>query len=409
MKKWTVLLLVAVLTVPLFAQGSGPIYIGAVYPLSGSLAPIGTNCRRGIDFAVEEINSKGGVLGRQIEIIYGDSVGDPKTGMAEAERLITTKNVVALIGAYQSAVTNVVSEVAQRYKVPMITAISTADPITTRGYQYFFRLAPTNMMYLRDMIQYSYDVSQKFNLGYKTVGFITDNTLLGQESLKWGKYWAKEIGFTVVKEIQYSNNTVDLSSEVLTMKRANPDILVVDPYISDAILLTKTLHEQGFAPHIMIGKASGLIDPSFIPAVKDLAMGITTSLEWNTDIPKAQETNKRFMAKFNINMNGHSAETYTTIKVLTQAFKQAGSVDRDKVRDTLASLVIDKKFSDGSSIILPYEMIDFENFSNEAGSHTNQNKYARITIGQIKNGKYVTVWPFDSAAEDPILSLKKVW
>lgn len=409
MKRWTVLLLVAVLTIPLFAQGSGPIYIGAVYPLSGSLAPIGTNCRRGIDFAVEEINSKGGVLGRQIEIIYGDSVGDPKTGMAEAERLITTKNVVALIGAYQSAVTNVVSEVAQRYKVPMITAISTADPITTRGYQYFFRLAPTNMMYLRDMIQYSYDMSQKFNLGYKTVGFITDNTLLGQESLKWGKYWAKEIGLTVVKEIQYSNNTVDLSSEVLTMKRANPDILVVDPYISDAILLTKTLHEQGFAPHIMIGKASGLIDPSFIPAVKDLATGITTSLEWNTDIPKAQETNKRFMAKFNINMNGHSAETYTTIKVLTQAFKQAGSVDRDKVRDTLAALVIDKKFSDGSSIILPYEMIDFENFTNEAGSHTNQNKYARITIGQIKNGKYVTVWPFDSAAEDPILSLKKIW
>jgi len=409
MKRLTVLLLIAFLAVPLFAQGSGPIYIGAVYPLSGSLAPIGTNCRRGIDFAVEEINSKGGVLGRQIEIIYGDSVGDPKTGMAEAERLITTKNVVALIGAYQSAVTNVVSEVAQRYKVPMITAISTADPITTRGYQYFFRLAPTNMMYLRDMIQYSYDVSQKFNLGYKTVGFITDNTLLGQESLKWGKYWAKEIGLTVVKEIQYSNNTVDLSSEVLTMKRANPDILVVDPYISDAILLTKTLHEQGFAPHIMIGKASGLIDPSFIPAVKDLATGITTSLEWNTDIPKAQETNKRFMAKFNINMNGHSAETYTTIKVLAQAFKQAGSVDRDKVRDTLASLVIDKKFSDGSPIILPYEMIDFENFINEAGAHTNQNKYARITIGQIKNGKYVTVWPFDSAAEDPILSLKKVW
>ena len=409
MKRWTVLFLVAILTVPLFAQGSGPIYIGAVYPLSGSLAPIGTNCRRGIDFAVEEINSKGGVLGRQIEIIYGDSVGDPKTGMAEAERLITTKNVVALIGAYQSAVTNVVSEVAQRYKVPMITAISTADPITTRGYQYFFRLAPTNMMYLRDMIQYSYDVSQKFNLGYKTVGFITDNTLLGQESLKWGKYWAKEIGFTVVKEIQYSNNTVDLSSEVLTMKRANPDILVVDPYISDAILLTKTLHEQGFAPHIMIGKASGLIDPSFIPAVKDLATGITTALEWNTDIPKAQETNKRFMAKFNINMNGHSAETYTTIKVMAQAFKLAGSVDREKVRDTLATLVIDKKFSDGSPIILPYEMIDFENFTNEAGSHTNQNKYARITIGQIKNGKYVTVWPFDSAAEDPILSLKKIW
>lgn len=416
MKKALIALLLVALALPVFAAGqaeagadTGPILIGAVYPLSGSLAPIGQNCKRGVDFAVEELNAKGGILGRPVEIVYGDSVGDPKTGMSEAERLITTRGVVALIGAYQSAVTNVVSEVAQRYKVPMVTAISTADPITTRGFEYFFRLAPTNMMYLRDMVQYSYDVSKKYNLGYKTVGFITDNTILGQESLKWGKYWAQQIGLQVIGEVQYSNNTVDLSSEVLTMKNKNPDILIVDPYISDAILLTRTMHEQGFVPHIMIGKASGLIDPSYIPAVKDLATGITTSLEWNTDIPKAAETNQRFRAKFNIDMNGHSAETYTTIKVMAEAFEAAGAADREKVKAALTDLVIDGTFSDGSPIVLPYEMIEFSNFTNEAGSHTNQNEHARITIGQIMDGKYVTVWPFESAAKEPIKSLKEIW
>ena len=140
MRRMLIALLLIALALPVFAAGgaeqageTGPILIGAVYPLSGSMAPIGQNCKRGVDFAVEELNAKGGILGRPVEIVYGDSVGDPKTGMSEAERLITTRNVVALIGAYQSAVTNVVSEVAQRYKVPMVTAISTADPITTRG------------------------------------------------------------------------------------------------------------------------------------------------------------------------------------------------------------------------------------------------------------------------------------
>lgn len=335
MKRLMIILLLVALALPVFAAGGaekasdgGPILIGAVYPLSGSLAPIGQNCKRGVDFAVEEINAKGGILGRPVEIVYGDSVGDPKTGMSEAERLITNRNVVALVGAYQSAVTNVVSEVAQRYKVPMITAISTADPITTRGFEYFFRLAPTNMMYLRDMVQYCVDVSNRYNMNLRTVGFITDNTILGQESLKWGKYWAEEKGLRIVGEVQYSNNTVDLSSEVLMMKNRNPDILIVDPYISDAILLTRTMHEQGFIPHIMIGKASGLIDPSYIPAVTKLATGITTALEWNTDIPKATSTNDKFKAKFGVDMNGHSAETYTTLKLLADAFKASLAVPK---------------------------------------------------------------------------------
>ena len=322
--------------------------------------------------------------------------------------MITNRNVVALVGAYQSAVTNVVSEVAQRYKVPMITAISTADPITTRGFEYFFRLAPANMMYLRDMVQYCVDVSNRYNMNLRTVGFITDNTILGQESLKWGKYWAEEKGLRIVGEVQYSNNTVDLSSEVLMMKNRNPDILIVDPYISDAILLTRTMHEQGFIPHIMIGKASGLIDPSYIQ-LSQMATGITTALEWNTDIPKATSTNDKFKAKFGVDMNGHSAETYTTLKLLADAFEIAGAADREKVKVALTNMKVDGKFRDGSPIILPYEAIEFSNFTNEAGSHTNQNEHARITIGQIVGDVYVTVWPFESAAQEPIKSLKEIW
>ncbi len=415
MKKLLVLAIAVVMILPLSAgaqsedAGGGEILIGAVYPLTGNVAPIGQNLKKGIDFAVEEINSNGGVLGKQIKIVYGDSEGDPKTGMAEAERIITSRDVDIMLGCYQSAVTNVVSEVAQRYKIPMLTAISTADAITTRGFEYFFRLPPTNMMYLRDMVQFAYDMSEKYNLGYKTVAFITDNSLLGQETLKWGKYWANEIGLTIIGEEQYSNNTVDLSSEVLTTKRLNPDILIVDPYISDAILLTRTMHEQGFVPHVMIGKASGLIDPSYIPAVGEQANGISTALEWNTDIPKAASTNAKYKEKYEINMNGHSAESYTAVKILAQAFETAGTTDKEVVRQTLEDMVVNNTFNDGSPIILPYNMIDFAEFTNQAGTHTNQNKYATITIGQIIDGVYQTVWPFENAAVEPIKSLRDEW
>jgi len=384
---------------------TGPIRIGAVYPLSGALASTGVNIKRGIDMAVEDINAKGGVLGRKLEIIYGDHQGDPKVAMSEAERLITQQNVPMLLGAYQSGVTEVVSQIAEKNKTPLLTAISTADVLTTRGYSYFFRLAPTNMMYLRDMIQYVVDCNQKFGFNYKTVGIIADNTLLGQETGKWSKYWAEQKGLTVVKQILYTRDAADLTSEVLTMKSVNPDVLVIDPYVSDAILLIKTMHEQGFKPKIIIAKASGIIDPNFLKNVKQQGEGITTAVEWNKGMSKGKELNAAFEKKYGIPMNGHSAEAYVATWIVKTAIEKAGSEDRDKIRAAMATLKIEKNFPNGPEIMLPYDTISFQNIELAGTKHTNQNASATLGIAQIKGGEYKTVWPFAVAEMKPEIPL----
>lgn len=387
------------------ATTSETIKIGAVYPLSGAVASTGQNIKRGIDMAVEDINAKGGVLGKKIEIIYGDSQGDPKVGMSEAERLVTQQKVPVLIGAYQSGVTEVISQVAEKNKTPLLTAISTADVLTTRGYNYFFRMAPTNMMYLRDMLQYVVDCNQKFGLKHETVGIIADNTLLGQETAKWSKYWAEKLGLKVVKEVLYTKDAADLTSEVLTMKSVNPDVLVIDPYVSDAILLIKTMHEQGFKPKIIVAKATGIIDPNFLKNVKEQGEGITTAVEWNKGMAKGKDINAAFEKKYGIPMNGHSAEGYTAMWVLKTAIEQAGAVDREKIREAMAKLKIEKKFPNGPEIILPYDTITFQTVDLAGTKHTNTNASARLGIAQIKGGEYKTVWPFDVAEMKPDIPL----
>jgi branched-chain amino acid transport system substrate-binding protein len=381
------------------------IKIGAVYPLSGALASTGQNIKRGIDMAVEDINAKGGVLGKKLEIIYGDTQGDPKLGMSEAERLITQQNVPMLLGAYQSGVTEVVSQVAEKNRTPLLTAISTADVLTTRGYKYFFRLAPTNMMYLRDMVQYVVSCNKKFGLNNKTAGIIADNTLLGQETAKWGKYWAQQKNINVVKEILYTRDAADLTSEVLTLKALNPDVLIIDPYVSDAILLIKTMHEQGFKPKIIIAKASGIIDPNFLPNVKQQGEGITTAVEWNKGMTKGKMINAAFEKKYGITMNGHSAEAYMAVWIIKTAIEKAGAPDRDKIREAMAKLKIVKKFPNGPEIMLPYDTIAFQDIEMAGVKHTNQNPYATLGIAQIKNGEYKTVWPFAVAEMKPIIPL----
>ena len=128
-KLWVIgfsLLWVLFLSVSVYAQPK-VIKIGAIYPLTGNLATTGLDCKRGVEMAVEIINGKYDLSlplakteglpnlgGAKIEIIFADSKGDPKNGMAEAERLVTQEKVVAVIGAYQSAVTKTASQAMTR-------------------------------------------------------------------------------------------------------------------------------------------------------------------------------------------------------------------------------------------------------------------------------------------------------
>jgi len=397
-----------IVTYSVFAAGEEEVVkIGAIYPLTGSVASLGVNCQRGVEFAVDEINSKGGILGKKVVVEYGDSTGDPKVGMSEAERLITQKGICALVGCYQSAVTVVVAQVAQKYKIPMMTAISTADTITSKGYNYFFRLSPTNMMYLRDMVQLIVDYNQKYGTSLTRIAVMAENTLNGQETAKWSKYWAEKMGLEVIVEIMYSHNAADLTSEILTLKKEAPDVVLIDPYISDAILLVKTMHEQQFNAKMIISKASGIIDPDFIPAVGEQANGISTCVEWSEDFGKGKEISDAFEERFGVAMNGHSAEVYTALWTLKTAIEQAGEPDPVKIQSILTNIRIDKEFPDGPIIILPYDAIEFKNIEMVGTLHTNQNTYSRVSLSQILDGKYKTIWPFDVAITEMQLPVWK--
>lgn len=387
------------------AASGDTIKIGTLYPLSGDVAAIGNNIMRGIEFAVEEINAAGGVKGQKLEIVKGDTQGDSKIAMSEAERLITQENVVAILGAYQSGVTEVVSQTTESYQVPMVTAISTADQLTTHDYEYFFRMAPSNMMFLRDMVQYLADLKDEAGKEIKTIAVCADNTLLGQETSKWAQYWADQNGIEFLGEVLYTKGAADLSTEVLQLKSMNPDALVVDNYISDGILLTKTMAEQGYKPEVMIAKATAYIDPSYIPAVGAAANGITTAAEFNPGA-KGKEITDAFKAKYDVEMNGHSAESYTAAWVLKTAIENASSVDREAVKEALSSLKIEGSFPGGSEIILPYDVIEFTDTEFNGVAHKNTNTGAKLTILQIQDEAYQTVWPFGIATAKPEIPAK---
>lgn len=405
MKKVLTVLLVASMAMGLVcangAKESGkdsstqPIKIGAMYALSGNNAAIGTNIMRGVDFAVEMINAQGGVNGRMIEIVRGDTQGDAKVGRSVAERLITQDKVNAIVGCHQSTITQIAAQVCEQYQIPEITAISTVDNLSTFNFKYFFRMCPMNSLYVENQYMYLKDLAAQTGKSIKKVAIFADNSNIGQELIRCSRIFAPKYNMEIVAEIQYNNGATDLTSEVLALRNANPDAVLCESYISDAILLTKTMKEQNCTPPVIVAKANGFADPSYIPATKGISNGVASVVEWNPDLSKGQDINAKFKAKYGVDMNGHSAESFTAIWILKTAFEQAGTTDGTKVRDVLASLDIQGSFPNGPEIILPYDRIKFGDMELDGVKHTQNNIYASVAIAQIQDGAYKTIWPFE--------------
>ena len=381
---------------------SETIKIGTIYAMSGGNAAIGENILRGIDFAVEEINAKGGVNGKMLEVVRGDHAGDAATGKSEAERLITQEHVDVMMGCHMSVVTEVVAQVCQQYGVPMITAISTLDRLSDedhKDYDYFFRLCPLNSVYVEDMLKYLVDSKEQTGEEIKTVAIFTDRAAIGQELIRCVELFADDYGLEVVAEVDYSSNATDLSSQVLALKQANPDAILCDSYIGDATLFIQTLKEQNYTPKMIVAKANGFTDASFIPNLGSAANGVASVVEFNSDLTNGSEINKEFYDKYGVNMNGHSAESYTVVWLFKAAIEAAGSTDGEAVKNALSTLVIDGEFEGGRKIVLPYSRIEFASEYEIGGEkHYRDNTYASVAIAQVQNEEWKTVWPFEFAS-----------
>ncbi len=415
---WTIIVIIIVIVViaaVLLMQGGGPaakeVKVGVVLPLSGKLAETGADLKRGIEFAVEQINKAGGIKslgGAKLVVVFGDSAGKPETGAAEAERLITEEKVVALLGAYQSAVTKTVSEVAERYKVPHLNPDSTSPALTARGYKWFFRTTPHDEIFAKQHVEFVNWLNKKYGNQIRKVAILHEDTEWGTKTAEaWKKYFS-QAGYEIVKVVSYHAATItSMDSEIDTLKAANPDIVLAASYVSDAILFVQTAKQRDFNPKAILAQDAGFINPSYVQQVGKDGFYIFSREVFNWDleekVPKLKEVNSAYKAKYGVDLNGNSARDYTGVWVLYYALEEAGKKAspsnleefRKAIRDALASLEIS-----GSELIMPWKGVKFD--------ETGQNVLGQgIVVQMMEDGKYHTIYPEEFATVEPIFPMPK--
>ena len=383
------------------------ILIGAVYPLSGSLASTGVDLRQGVELAVEIINnaydlnlplarSEGlpNLGGAKIRVIFGDHEGDPEKGASEAERLITDEKVVALIGSYNSAVTATASQTAERYGVPFLNPESTSPTLTERGFQWFFRTTPDDKLFAENFFQFLDEVKAK-GLEMADIVIVNENTLWGSDVAKFEQMFAEQYGYKVVEHIPYERQAADVTSEVQRIKALGRPIVMQASYVSDAILYMRTYKQLDVNPLALLAMDAGFIASEFIQTVGEDAEYILSREVWSLDLaatkPIVKEVNDLYKERYGVNMNGNSARAFTGMLVLADAINRAGSTEPEAIRQALLETDVPAE-----QIIMPWGGVKFD-------PETHQNTLGRGIIVQIQNGQYRVVWPFDLA------SVELVW
>src|ERR1700756_4156804 len=324
------------------ARAADEVVIGARYPMTGPNAQVGADAKAAMETAADIINGnhnvpmllgKGGGLdklgGAKIRLIFADHQGDPQKARAEAERLITQEHVVALIGSYQSATAATISQVADRYQVPYMSADNSSPSLNQRGLKWFFRTSPHDVMFTQAMFDFFRDVGEKTGQKVKSVALIHEDTIFGTDSANAQKQMAQAAGIKVAADIRYRGNSPSLSAEVGQIKAADADVVMPSSYTSDAILLMRGLHDLGYTPRAIMAQSAGFVEQAFIDAVGPLADGVMSRSAFALDAAKARPAipavNALYKARNNKDLNDNTGREITALIVLADAINRAGS------------------------------------------------------------------------------------
>src|SRR5262249_31158006 len=177
--------------------------------------------------------------GAKLRLIFADHQGDPQKARAEAERLITQEKVVALIGSYQSATAATISQVADRYEIPYMSADNSSPSLNQRGLKWFFRTSPHDVMFTQEMFDFFHDIGARTGHKVQSVVLFHEDTIFGTDSSNAQKQLADAAGIKIAGDIRYRGNSPSLSAEVQQIKAANADVIMPSSYTSDAILLMR--------------------------------------------------------------------------------------------------------------------------------------------------------------------------
>ncbi|CAN7784216.1 penicillin-binding protein activator [Caballeronia sp. LjRoot34] len=315
-------------TVP--GQAAEPIRIGLIQPLTGSVAYNGQADVNGAKLAVQQVNKAGGVLGRPVDLIVEDGQCNPANSVDAAEKLIGRDKVVALIGAFCSSSTAAIMPVASKYKIPLITGVSSEADLTERGNHYFFRAAETD-----GLLAQAFAPLLAKQLQLKQVAYVGVNDDWGRGSVQEFQQALQKVGTKTASVDYFDHGTTDFYTLLTKLRASEADGLFVAAETQDGSILVKQIKELGL--NIKVFGVGSWATSDFVGLAGPAAEGIYAAVPYASSLPTPANTAfvSKYSAAYQSAPGKYSASGYNAVNILLEAIKRAGGTDPEKIRQAL--------------------------------------------------------------------------
>ncbi len=314
------------------------IIVGAIHPVTGPAADIGTACRRAAELAVADINGRGGIRslgGAKLKLLLGDNAFKEEQGRMEAERIIK-EGAVILTGPFSSGVGMAIATLCEQRNIPFVMDVAAADEITRKGFKYTFRVFPTTTKFAESMLFYMSKIMKEKNIN-KIKGVVTNTGDLfgrvqGATFIKVVK--EKKFPIEILGHIEFPLGIQDLSAEVSKIKVLKPDVLFPVARPGDAKLMMTELYKQRVELQAIISPGSpGWYEPEFIRDMKAIADYVMDNVPWYNPLGKTyKEVNTKYSKLYpGKYIDTNSGYAYLAVLVIADALDRAKSTKADDI------------------------------------------------------------------------------
>lgn len=317
---------------PVGLRAADEIPVGEFASLTGGSASFGQSSHKGTELAIDEINARGGVLGKKINLITDDDQSQAGQPATIVRKLISQDNVVAILGEVASSKSLEAAPICQQSKIPMITPASTNPKVTEVG-DYIFRTC------FIDPFQGSVMATFANKRGWKKFAILTD--VKQDYSVGLAEFFVKGVqanGGEIIKEQKYSTGDKDFKAQLTSIKAAKPDAIFIPGYYAEVALIAKQAKLLGIKTPLLGG--DGWVGDSLLKVAGTALDGSFLSCHYSGEdnSPKVQKFLASYKAKFNGDTpDDMAALGYDSAMILADAITRAGTTDSAKLRDALAA------------------------------------------------------------------------
>ena len=349
---------------------AAPVVVGAVVSQTGQLSDLASGYRKGLLLWRDEVNEAGGLLGRRVELRLLDDQSEAITSEKLYARLLSEHGADLLIGPFGSAASRGAAAAAERAHRILINATGGAGSVLRAGHRYVFQLPAPYSAYGANVL------GLVRHVGYRRLFILGRDDPASRDMAEHAVADAAQDGLSADGAHVYSPGMTDFAPLVAMARKAGDEAWVAFGTALDAAEMVKTFKRLNYAPKLFF--AQGASEPRFIAAVGQDAEKVIglSAYEPSFVTPGNAIFVKAYTAKWSSAPGLAAAEGYAAGQLLQKAVERAGTLDQEKLRETLATL-------ETETVLGRYKL--------DPGS--GEQLGARPALLQILEGRREVVWP----------------